>query len=169
MKRNSVIDRRRTHVSDAVRERVDLSFRIVDRIHVILTDKGLKQKDLAEMLGKKEPEISKWMRGTHNFTIGTIAAIEAVLGEPILRVCDGDHTSGNWPNCSVGMSLSRLRSPSSWYSIYLLFIFSWSIQEPPIGLRRSVVICGLFHACLPAAVCYLVDAWTPILQIGHLV
>lgn len=34
-------------------------------------------------------------RGTHNFTIGTIAAIEAVLGEPILRVCDGDHTSGN--------------------------------------------------------------------------
>lgn len=95
MKRNSVIDRRRTHVSDAVRERVDLSFRIVDRIHVILTDKGLKQKDLAEMLGKKEPEISKWMRGTRNFTIGTIAAIEAVLGEPILRVCDGDHTSGN--------------------------------------------------------------------------
>lgn len=119
-----MIDRRRTHVSDAVRERVDLSFRIVDRIHVILTDKGLKQKDLAEMLGKKEPEISKWMRGTHNFTIGTIAAIEAVMGEPILRVCDGDHTSGNWPNCSVGMSLSRLRSPSSWYSIYLLFIFS---------------------------------------------
>lgn len=48
-----MIDRRRTHVSDAVRERVDLSFRIVDRIHVILTDKGLKQKDLAEMLGKK--------------------------------------------------------------------------------------------------------------------
>lgn len=53
MKRSSVIDRRRTHVSDAVRERVDLSFHIVDRIHVILTDKGLKQKDLAEMLGKK--------------------------------------------------------------------------------------------------------------------
>lgn len=47
------------------------------------------------MLGKKEPEISKWMRGTHNFTIGTIAAIEAALGEPILRVYDGEHPSSN--------------------------------------------------------------------------
>ncbi len=95
MKRSNVIDRRRAHVSDAVRDKIDMSFRIVDRIHVILTDKGLKQKDLAEMLGKKEPEISKWMRGTHNFTIGTIAAIEAALGEPILRVYDGEHLSGN--------------------------------------------------------------------------
>ena len=50
-------------------------------------------KDLAEMLGKKESEISKWMRGTHIFTIGTIAAIEAALGEPILRVYDGEHPS----------------------------------------------------------------------------
>lgn len=95
MKRSRVIDRCRAHISDAVRERVDMSFRIVDRIHVILTDKGLKQKDLAEMLGKKEPEISKWMRGTHNFTIGTIAAIEAALCEPILRVYDGEHSLRN--------------------------------------------------------------------------
>lgn len=63
-----------------------MSFQIVDRIHCILVDKGLKQKDLAEMLGKKESEISKWMRGTHNFTIETISSIEAALGEPIITV-----------------------------------------------------------------------------------
>ena len=59
---------------------------IVDRIHAILEERGLKQKDLANMLGKKESEISKWMRGTHNFTIDTISSIENVLGSPILQV-----------------------------------------------------------------------------------
>lgn len=86
MKRSSTIEARRTKVSPEARRRVDLSFLIVDRIHSILQEKGLKQKDLANMLGKKESEISKWMRGTHNFTIETISSIEDVLGIPILQV-----------------------------------------------------------------------------------
>lgn len=86
MKRSSIIEARRAKVSPEVRRRVDLSFRIVDRIHSILDAKGLKQKDLANMLGKNESEISKWMRGTHNFTIETITTIENVLGVPILQV-----------------------------------------------------------------------------------
>lgn len=84
MKRSSLIEARRAKVSPEVRRRVDLSFLIVDRIHSILDEKGLKQKDLANMLGKKESEISKWMRGTHNFTIETISSIENVLDVPIL-------------------------------------------------------------------------------------
>ena len=86
MKRSSIIESRRTKVSAEIRRRIDLSFLIVDRIHFILQERGLKQKDLAAMLGKKESEISKWMRGTHNFTIDTVSAIENVLGEPILQV-----------------------------------------------------------------------------------
>lgn len=86
MKRSSIIEARRANVSPEVRRRVDLSFLIVDRIHGILEEKGLKQKDLANMLGKKESEISKWMRGTHNFTIETITAIENVLNVQILQV-----------------------------------------------------------------------------------
>lgn len=86
MKRSRIIERRRREVSPLVREQVDLSFQIVDRIHDILTQKGLRQKDLANMLHKRESEISKWMRGTHNFTIDTLVAIERVLGEPILYV-----------------------------------------------------------------------------------
>ena len=86
MKRSSIIEARRAKVSPEVRRRVDLSFLIVDRIHCILEATGLKQKDLANMLGKNESEISKWMRGTHNFTIETITSIENVLGVPILQV-----------------------------------------------------------------------------------
>ena len=44
-------------VNPKVRQRVDLSFQIVDRIYEILQAKGLRQKDLAQLLGKKEAEI----------------------------------------------------------------------------------------------------------------
>lgn len=86
MKRNSIIEARRATVSPETRRNVELSFLIVDRIHAVLIEKGLKQKDLANMLGKKESEISKWMRGTHNFTIETISSIENALGTSILQV-----------------------------------------------------------------------------------
>ena len=78
MKRSNIIEARRAKVSPEIRRRVDLSFLIVDRIHSILDEKGLKQKDLANMLGKKESEISKW--------IDTISSIENALGTPILQV-----------------------------------------------------------------------------------
>lgn len=73
-------------VSSETKKSVDFSFLIVDRIHNVLQSRGLRQKDLASMLNKKESEISKWMRGTHNFTIDTIIQIEEALGEPILQV-----------------------------------------------------------------------------------
>lgn len=88
MKRSSVLDARRASVAPEVRRRVDLSFRIVDRIHEILQQRGLRQKDLANLLEKSESEISRWMRGTHNFTIETIAQIERVLGQHILEVVE---------------------------------------------------------------------------------
>ena len=65
---------------------IDHSFAIVDRLDEIMVKKKISQRELAEMLGKKESEISKWMRGTHNFTIKTMAKLEAVLGEPIFTI-----------------------------------------------------------------------------------
>ena len=86
MKRSSVLEERRKRVNPEIRQSVALSFRIVDRIHEILQEKGLKQKDLAQRLGKSEAEISKWMRGTHNFTIDTLVSIEEALDAPIVQV-----------------------------------------------------------------------------------
>lgn len=86
MKRSKIIEERRRHINPEVRERVSLSFQIVDRIHQILAERNLRQKDLALMLGKSEAEISKWMRGTHNFTIDTVVAIEEALQAPVLQV-----------------------------------------------------------------------------------
>ena len=92
MKKNNLIEARRRKVNPKIRHIVDLSFQIVNRIHEIQKAKGLKQKDLALRLGKKESEISRWMRGTHNFTIDTLIAIEDALGEPIIAVCHPEVT-----------------------------------------------------------------------------
>lgn len=86
MIRNKILEERRKKVKPEIRQQVALSFQIVDRVHDILQEKGLKQKDLALRLGKSEAEISKWMRGTHNFTIETISSMEAALGAPILEI-----------------------------------------------------------------------------------
>lgn len=86
MKRNELLERRKKNVPPEIKASVDMSFSIVDRICDILEAKGWKQKDLAERMGKTEAEISRWMRGTHNFTLDTIAAIQTALGERIIDV-----------------------------------------------------------------------------------
>ena len=54
---------RRKHVNPETRKSVDLSFQIVDRIHQILEEKGLRQKDLAELLGKSGSSNALHIRG----------------------------------------------------------------------------------------------------------
>jgi transcriptional regulator with XRE-family HTH domain len=57
---------------------------IVLRINQILKAKGYTQKDLAEKMKKKPSEINKWLKGSHNLTLKTLAKLEAELGEPII-------------------------------------------------------------------------------------
>jgi transcriptional regulator with XRE-family HTH domain len=70
-------------------ERAAMSLEVADRIHAILEKKGMSHKDLAQALGKSESEISKWMRGTHNFTFETIAKINMALGTKLIYVPRG--------------------------------------------------------------------------------
>lgn len=65
---------------------VDKYADIVVRINQLLKEKGYSQKDLAEKLDKRPSEISKWLNGDHNFTLRSIAKLEAELGETILYV-----------------------------------------------------------------------------------
>ena len=94
MKKSNLIEARRRKMNPKIRHMVDLSFKIVDRIHEILKAKGLKQKDLALRLGKKESEISRWMRGTYNFSLDKLMAIEDALGDPIIAVCQSEVPHG---------------------------------------------------------------------------
>ncbi len=59
---------------------------LVLRINQLLDEKGYTQKKLAENLEKQPSEIHKWLSGEHNFTLRSIAKLEAELGETLLEV-----------------------------------------------------------------------------------
>lgn len=65
---------------------LDLSFAIADKIDAIIKEKGMTQKEFAKKMNKTEAEVSRWLSGTHNFTLKTIAKITAVLGESIVII-----------------------------------------------------------------------------------
>jgi len=65
---------------------VDKYADLVLRINQILREKGYTQKSLAEKLEKRPSEIHKWLSGDHNFTLRSIAKLEAELGEILLEV-----------------------------------------------------------------------------------
>lgn len=65
---------------------VDLSMNIAHVVHLLMEAKGMKQKDLAEGMGKSEAEISKILGGMQNLTLRTIAKLEVALGEQIVQV-----------------------------------------------------------------------------------
>ncbi|NLR80599.1 multiprotein-bridging factor 1 family protein [Chitinophaga eiseniae] len=79
-------DRILKEVPPEIKLMVSKSFDITERILDILDARGMTQKEFAHLLGKKESEICKWMKGTHNFTLETIAKIEIALGEALLEV-----------------------------------------------------------------------------------
>lgn len=60
------------------------SLEISNQILLIMEEKGMLQKELAALLGKTEGEISRWLSGSHNFTIRTISRIQAILDRHII-------------------------------------------------------------------------------------
>lgn len=63
-----------------------ISLDIAERLHNILDEKNMTQKDLADLMGKRESEVSRWLKGMHNFTMKTVAKLQVALGEKILDV-----------------------------------------------------------------------------------
>ena len=73
-------------IDPAIRKEVGFSFDIAKRISDLLAAKRWNQADLARATGKKASLVSRWLSGTHNFTIQTIAEIESALGASIITV-----------------------------------------------------------------------------------
>ena len=62
--------------SDAISEKLDR----------MLQKRGMTQRDLARKTGKTEAEVSRWLGGTHNFTLKTLALITVALGEDVINI-----------------------------------------------------------------------------------
>lgn len=68
------------------REEARLSFAISNRLDVLMKERGLNRKQLAEAIGKRPNEITRWLSGEHNFTIATLAMLSTYFGRPIISV-----------------------------------------------------------------------------------
>ena len=73
-------------VKPEIKKEMDISFAIADKLDMILKEKGLSQKEFAKQIGKTEPEVSRWLSGSHNFTIRTIAKLSVFLNEDIISI-----------------------------------------------------------------------------------
>lgn len=63
---------------------IDKNLDISQQVYALLKEKGWRQHDLATRLGKSDAELSKWLSGSHNLTLHSIAKMEAVLGADII-------------------------------------------------------------------------------------
>lgn len=69
-----------------IKQEVEWSYQIADKIASALQRKGLSQKEFARLVGTSEPAVSRWIGGGHNFTLSTLAKISTVLGEAVITV-----------------------------------------------------------------------------------
>jgi ribosome-binding protein aMBF1 (putative translation factor) len=56
--------------------RMELAARIAD----LISERGWKKSEFASKLNKQPSEVTKWLSGTHNFTVDTLGDIASVLG-----------------------------------------------------------------------------------------
>lgn len=69
-----------------VKKEVDWSFAIADKIEGTLQEKHISHKELAKRMGKTEAEVSRWVSGTHNFTLRTIAKTSTAIGMDLIGI-----------------------------------------------------------------------------------
>ncbi|MDZ7899399.1 MAG: helix-turn-helix transcriptional regulator [Arcicella sp.] len=69
---------------EMVRRRMLIAARIDDALKV----KNWTQKQLAEAMNKRPSEVTKWLSGTHNFTLETVTLIEKHLNITLIMVSE---------------------------------------------------------------------------------
>ncbi|SHN29938.1 Helix-turn-helix [Chitinophaga sp. CF418] len=99
-----------SHITPTEQDQIDHKMKMAAKIHAGLKAKGWKSLDLARELHLKSPSlVSKWLSGTHNFTMDTLVDIQRVLG---IRLLDADMTTTRSPlkvNVTVPVVPSSLK------------------------------------------------------------
>lgn len=83
---SEIFDLALNDLPEDVKKDVSQNFDVIDRIRYIMSKKQFTHYDLANLLGETESEVTKWMRGTHDFTLSTLRKIEEKTGERIIFI-----------------------------------------------------------------------------------
>ena len=69
-----------------LKKQLDYSFDLADRIDEQMKAKGVNNKQLAMLTGKRVSDVKRWLSGQHNFTLATIAKISVALEHDFLKI-----------------------------------------------------------------------------------
>lgn len=72
-------------LADEKKLAANMSAVIASRIDRILRSRGMSHKDLAIATRHTQGVVSRWLSGSHNFTLATLAKISVALGVDILE------------------------------------------------------------------------------------
>ncbi len=87
--RTNVIDELLSTITPEEQAKTDAKMLLAAKIADAMKAKGWNNKDLLKAVGKKNPsEITKWLSGTHNFTVDTLIDLENVLDVKLLNLND---------------------------------------------------------------------------------
>ena len=99
-----------SHITPAQQAQIDHKMKMAAKIYEGLKAKGWKSLDLARELQLKSPSlVSKWLSGTHNFTIDTLVDIQRVLGIRLLDVASATTKPPLNVNVTVAVAPASLK------------------------------------------------------------
>ena len=79
-------------ISPLEQAQVDKKMQLAAKIADALKSKGWKHKDLLTALGRESPSIiTKWLSGTHNFTVDTLVELEQALNIRLIDLSDPEN------------------------------------------------------------------------------
>jgi ribosome-binding protein aMBF1 (putative translation factor) len=83
---SNLIDDLLSKIKPEEQEQIDYKMKLAAKIYAGLKAKGWKSLDLAKALDLKSPSlVSKWLSGTHNFTVDTLVDIQRVLNIQLFK------------------------------------------------------------------------------------
>lgn len=69
-----------------VRTEVDMDFDISNRIYQLMQERGLSKEQLAQGLGTRTSEVTKWLSGQYNFSVRTLARLSSYFDQNIVAI-----------------------------------------------------------------------------------
>ncbi len=73
-------------ITSQEQEQTDYKMKLAAKIYKAMKALDMTQTQLAESMKKPVSLISRWMSGTHNFTVDTLVDIQRILGISLLNV-----------------------------------------------------------------------------------
>ena len=83
---DSAIDRLMVQITPEQQEETDFKMKLAAKIYAGMKAKGWTQTRFAEAANQHVSVVSKWLSGTHNFTVDTLVAIQRMLSIQLLNV-----------------------------------------------------------------------------------